>query len=180
MTSSWWRNCIIIIIKSFRWCNLQNLGNSMSWTNFISFTAHIISWYWCITLPIALVLFMTYVEYAFSWALDEGAPINYDSNWRPQLLWYNLSHWDRVTHICVSKLTTIGAYYGLWTGWHQSFIQCENIVNSKLRNKLQGNINRNSYIFTQYNYLKMSSAKCRPFYIGLDELINDYSTLGLI
>ena len=36
-----------------------------------------------------------------------------------------LTHWGRVTHICVGKLTIIGSDYGLSPGWRQAF---ENIV----------------------------------------------------
>ena len=33
-----------------------------------------------------------------------------------------LTHWGRVTHICVSKLTIIGSDNGLAPGWHQAII----------------------------------------------------------
>ena len=32
------------------------------------------------------------------------------------------THWGRVTHICVSKLTIIGSDNGLWPGWRQAII----------------------------------------------------------
>ena len=31
-----------------------------------------------------------------------------------------LTHWGRVTHICVGKLTIIGSDNGLWPGWRQA------------------------------------------------------------
>ena len=34
-----------------------------------------------------------------------------------------LTHWGRVTHICVSKLTIIGSDNGLSPGWHQAIIR---------------------------------------------------------
>ena len=43
-----------------------------------------------------------------------------------------LTHWGRVTHKCVSKLTIIGP--------DNYLNQCWNIVNSNLRNKLQWNL----------------------------------------
>ena len=52
-----------------------------------------------------------------------------------------LTHWGRVTHICVSKLTIIAS--DLNQRW--------NIVNWTLRNKLQWNFNRNSNIFIHEN-----------------------------
>ena len=34
----------------------------------------------------------------------------------------SLTHWGRVTHICISKLTTIGLDNGLLPDWHQAII----------------------------------------------------------
>ena len=53
-----------------------------------------------------------------------------------------LTHWGRVTHICVGKLTIIGS---------DNYLHCWNIVNWTLRNKLQWNFNQNSNIFIQEN-----------------------------
>ena len=39
-----------------------------------------------------------------------------------QLLYYALTHWGRVTHICVSKLTIIGSVNGLSPGRRQVII----------------------------------------------------------
>ena len=54
-----------------------------------------------------------------------------------------LTHWGRVTHICVSDLTIIGSSHYLNQYW--------NIVNLTRRNKLQWNVNWNSYFFIQEN-----------------------------
>ena len=66
-----------------------------------------------------------------------------------------LTHWGRVTHICVGNLTIIGSDNGLSPRRRQAItwtnvgilltgpLQC--------RNKLQWNVNRNSYIFIQEN-----------------------------
>ena len=59
-----------------------------------------------------------------------------------------LTHWGRVTHICVSKLTTIGSGNGLSTPGHY-LNQCWHIVNWTIGNKFQWNINRNFHIFIQ-------------------------------
>ena len=63
-----------------------------------------------------------------------------------------LTHWGWMTHICVSKLTTIGSDYdcGL-TAPNYYLNQWWNMVNWTLRNKLQWNFNRNSYIFIHEN-----------------------------
>ena len=48
----------------------------------------------------------------------------------------------------------------VWLSVHPSSCQlCWNTVNSNLRNKLQGNLKQNSYIFIQANALKTLSAK---------------------
>ena len=60
-----------------------------------------------------------------------------------------LTHWGRVTHICVSKLTIIGSDNGLAPNHYLN--QWWNIVNWTLRNKLQWNFNRNSNIFIEEN-----------------------------
>ena len=61
-----------------------------------------------------------------------------------------LTHWGRVTHICVGKLTIIGSDNG-WSAPSHYLNQCWNIVNSNLRNKLQWNPRQNSFIFIQEN-----------------------------
>ena len=68
-----------------------------------------------------------------------------------------LTHWGRVTHICVSNLTIImiiGSDNGLSPGRRQAIIRTNDgqlIVNWTLRNKLQWNFSRNSNIFIQEN-----------------------------
>ena len=39
-----------------------------------------------------------------------------------QVIWDTLTHWGRVTHICVSKQTIIGTYNGLSPGQRQAII----------------------------------------------------------
>ena len=61
----------------------------------------------------------------------------------------SLTHWGRVMHICISILSIIGSDNGLAPSHYLN--QCLNIVNWTLRNKLQWNINQNSYSFIQEN-----------------------------
>ena len=74
------------------------------------------------------------------------------------LLHVLLTHWGRVTHICVSKLTIICSDNGLspaaWSAPSHYLNQCWDIVNWTLGNKLQWNHNRNLYIFIQENTQK--------------------------
>ena len=70
-----------------------------------------------------------------------------------------LTHWVRETHICVDKLSIIAS--------DNYLNQCWNIVNWTLRNKLQWNFIRNSYIFIHENTLEnvvceMASILSRP------------------
>ena len=60
-----------------------------------------------------------------------------------------LTHWGRVTHICVSKLTIIGSDKWLvaWPAPSHYLNQYWNIVDWTLRSKLQWNFNRNPNIF---------------------------------
>ena len=65
-----------------------------------------------------------------------------------------LTHWGLMMHICVSKLTIIVSYSVAWSAPSHYLHQCWNIVNWALRNKLQWDLNWNSYIFIQENTLK--------------------------
>ena len=79
-----------------------------------------------------------------------------------------LTHWDRVTHICVGKLTIIGSDNGMSPGRRQAIIRTNAgiLLIRTLRTNFQWNLQRNSYIFIQENALKMSSAKWRQFCLG--------------
>ena len=65
-----------------------------------------------------------------------------------------LSHWGWVVHICVGNLTIIGSDSGLALTRRRYLNKCWNIVNVTLRNKLQGNFNRNSNSFIQENVVE--------------------------
>ena len=85
--------------------------------------------------------------------------------WRPLYLGRNvLTHWSRVTHICVSKLTIIGSDNGLSPDPHQAIIWTNAglLLIGPLRNKLQWNIEILTSSFKKMR-LKVSSAKRRPF-----------------
>ena len=80
-----------------------------------------------------------------------------------------LTHWGRMMHICVSKLTTIGSDNSLSPPSHY-LNQWWNIVNSNLRNKLQWNHKQNSSIFIQENAFEnvvceMASISSRPQWV---------------
>ena len=91
--------------------------------------------------------------------------------------WVTLTHWGRVTHICVSKLTIIGSDTGLSPDRRQAIIW----INAGLlligywgTNFSEILIGILTFSFKKMR-LKVSSAKWRLFGLGLNEL-----TLGYI
>ena len=82
------------------------------------------------------------------------------------------THWGRVTHICVSKLTIIGSDNGLSPGRRQAIIWTNAgilLIRTLGTNfsEILGKIH--SFSFTKMHF-KMSSAKWRLFSLGLNEL----------
>ena len=83
-----------------------------------------------------------------------------------------LTHWGRVTHICVSKLTPIGSYNGLSPGRRQAIIWTNDEI--LIIRTLGTNFNEilseiHSFSFKKM-HLKMASAIWRLFRLGLYEL----------
>ena len=83
-----------------------------------------------------------------------------------------LTHWGRLTHICVGKLTTIGSDNGLSPGRRQAIIWTN--AGILLIWPLGTNFNEiligiQTFSFKKM-HLKMSSAKCRPFCLSLNVL----------
>ena len=83
-----------------------------------------------------------------------------------------LTHWGRVTHICVSKLTTIGSDNGLSPGRRQAIIWTN--AGILLIWPLGTNFSEILIGIQTFSikkmHLKMSSAKRRPFGLGLNVL----------
>ena len=84
----------------------------------------------------------------------------------------SLTHWGRVTHICVSELTIIGSDNGLSPGRRQAIIW--NNDGLLLIGPLGTNFSENlieilTFSFTKMQ-LKVSSAKWRPFCLSLNVL----------
>ena len=84
-----------------------------------------------------------------------------------------LTHWGRVTQICVSKLTIIGSDNGLSPGRRQAIIW--NNAGLLLIEPLGTNFSEISIVIQTFSFkkmhLNMSSAKWRPFCLGLNVLI---------
>ena len=83
-----------------------------------------------------------------------------------------LTHWGRVTHICVSKLTIIGSDNGLSPGRRQVIIWTNDgilLIRTLLTNFSENLSEIHSFSFKNM-YLKMSSAKWCLSRLGFNEL----------
>ena len=83
-----------------------------------------------------------------------------------------LTHWGRVTHICVGKLTIIGSDNGLSPGRRQAIIWTNAgilLIGPFGTNFSEILIATETFSFKKI-HLKMSSAKWRLFGLGLNEL----------
>ena len=93
-----------------------------------------------------------------------------------------LTHWGRVTHICVSILVIIGSDNGLSPGRRQAIIWTN--AGTLLIRTLGTNFSEilgeiHSFSFSKM-HLKMSSAKWRLFGLGLNELMSLINTNCLL
>ena len=83
-----------------------------------------------------------------------------------------LTHWGRVTHICVDKLNIIGSDNGLSPGRRQAIIWTN--VGILLIGSLRTHFSEISIGIQTFSlkkmHLKMSSAQWRPFCLGLNVL----------
>ena len=83
-----------------------------------------------------------------------------------------LTHWGRVTHICVNDLTIIGSDNGLSPGRRQAIIRTN--AGILLIRPLGTNFSEFLVEILIFSFkkmrLKVSSAKRRPFCLGLNEL----------
>ena len=93
--------------------------------------------------------------------------------WRPFCLGlYVLTHWGRVTHICVSNLTTIGSDNGLSPGrgqaifWTNAGILSIGPLGTNFSEIL---IEIHAFSFKKRHF-KLSSGKWQPFCLGLNVL----------
>ena len=85
-----------------------------------------------------------------------------------------LTHWGRMTHICVNKLTIIGSDNGLSPARRQAIIWTNAgiLLNGPLgANFSEILIGIQTFSFTKM-HLKMSSAKWRPFCLGFNVLMH--------
>ena len=84
-----------------------------------------------------------------------------------------LTHWGRVTHVCISKLTIIGSDNGLSPDWCQAIIWTNAgilLIGSLGTNFSEILIEIHTFSFKKI-YLKMLSGKWRLFCLGLNVLV---------
>ena len=89
----------------------------------------------------------------------------------------HITHWRRVTHICVSKLIIIGSDNGLSPGRHQAIIWTNAgilLIGPLGTNFSEMLIEIHTFSFKKI-HLKMSSGKWRPFCLGLNVITVNYS-----
>ena len=83
-----------------------------------------------------------------------------------------LTHWGRVTHICVSRLPITGSDNGLAPGRRHTIIWTN--AGILLIGPLRTNFSENLFEILTFSFtkmrLKVSSAKWRPFFLGLNVL----------
>ena len=96
--------------------------------------------------------------------------IHTEANSSRDTIW-TLTHWGRVTHICVSKLTIIGSHNGLSPDRRHAIIWTKAGILSSGTNFGEILIEIDVFSF-QKMHLKMSSVICRPFCPGRNVLIN--------
>ena len=103
------------------------------------------------------------------WNEPLGSVYNWWAEWEGTV---KLTHWGRITHICVGKLTTIGSDNGLSPGRRQAIIWTNAWI--LLIRPLGTNFNEISFGIQTFSlnkmHFKMSSAKWRPFCLGLNVL----------
>ena len=114
---------------------------------------------------------ITYLQKIDKWYIKEYIEYN-TGNVKCDTSIIPLNHWGRVTHICVGKLTNIGSDNGLSPGRRQAIIWTN--AGILLIEPLGANISEflvaiHTFSFTKM-HLKMSSAKWRPFCLGLNVL----------
>ena len=92
---------------------------------------------------------------------------------QPRVFWH-LTHWCRVTHICVCKITIIGSDNGLSPGRRQAIIWTNAGIWSMGplgTNFSEILIETHTFSFRKM-HLKMSSGKRQPFCLGLNVLMS--------
>ena len=126
-----------------------------------------------------------YLGYNFSTKVNHIAMAYCKRDVTPLLMHWScasfaLTHWGRVTHIWVGKLAIIGLDNGLSPGWCQAIIQTnDGILLIETIGTYFSEIWSEIHTFSfKKMHLKLSSAKWRPFCLGLNVLRHPYVNHG--
>ena len=94
---------------------------------------------------------------------------------------HSLTHWGRVTHICVSKLTIIGSDNGLSPGRRQAIIWTNAgiLLIWTLWTNFSEIVSETHAFSFKKMHLKKASPKWRPFCLGLNVLTCNWSTTNI-
>ena len=95
------------------------------------------------------------------------------------LSYLGLTHWGRVTHICVSKQTIIGSDNGLSPGRHQAIIWTNDgiLIIRTFRTHFSKIVSEIYTLSFKKMHFKMSSGESRPSCLGLNVLSRSMSWL---
>ena len=127
-----------------------------------------VSWFWVWNLTYHVLSLITSYEEIFNYIYNFCFILFFQND----DLVHQLTHWGRVTHICVSKLTSIGSDNGLSPGRRQAIIWTSAgilLIGPLGTNFSENLIEIHIFSFTKM-HLKMSSGKWRPFCLGLNVL----------
>ena len=117
--------------------------------------------------------------YIQAWSAIPAPPTQLTQGTLANVDFHLLTHWGRVTHICVGKLTNLGSDNGLSPGRRQAIIWTNagiSLIGPLGTNFSEILIGIQTFSFTKM-HLKMSSAKWRPFCLSLNELNSFYVDL---
>ena len=127
---------------------------------------------WCVITHICLNfnggLVKPPLKFGHGWVIT-----HYAIPWCYLLMHVLITHWGRVTHICVGKLTNIGSDNGLSPGRRQAIIWTNAgilLIGPLWTNFSEISIESITFSFKKM-HLKMSSGKWRAFFLGLNVII---------
>ena len=132
----------------------------------------------CLIIVVRMTFFVSNYQISFYFCKPLGwfviSTVNVNRDLTILFVFCILTHWGRVTHICVSILTITGLDNGLSPGRRQAIIWTNAgiLLIGPIGTNFSGNLTEIlTFSFTKMR-LKVSSAKWRPFCLGLNVLSN--------
>ena len=159
------------------WLTLANLTGKLQ-TTFFRWKCLNSDWYYIEICFKGVIYNKSALIQLITWCRASDRPLSESMLTQPlthlyAALWGNvLTHWGRVTHICVGNLTIIGSDNGLWPGRSQAIIWTNAgilLIRPPGANFSEILTEIHTFSFTKM-HLKMPSGKFRPFCLGLNVL----------